>query len=39
MDPTLFNALMSLITLVIAIGGGYFINFLRQKIGNDKLNS
>ncbi|MGL4914077.1 MAG: phage holin, LLH family [Romboutsia sp.] len=39
MDSTLFNVLLSLITLIGAIGGSYLVNFLRQKIGNDKLNS
>ena len=39
MDSTLFNVFLSLLTLVITIGGGYLVNFLRNKIGNDKLYS
>ena len=37
MDTTLFNVLLSLITLLITVGGGYLINFLRQKIGTEEL--
>ncbi|HSQ89078.1 hypothetical protein [Romboutsia sp.] len=37
MDTALFNTFLSLITLVIAVGGGYLVNFLRQKIGREKL--
>lgn len=37
MDSTLVNTLLSLISLIIAVGGGYLVNFLRQKIGSDKL--
>lgn len=39
MDSTLFNLLLSLITLVITVGGGYLVNFIRHKIGNEKLSS
>lgn len=39
MDSTLFNTFLSLISLVIAVGGGYLVNFLRQKIGSDKLTN
>lgn len=39
MDSTLFNLLLSLITLVITVGGGYLVNFLRHKIGNEKLSN
>ena len=37
MDTTLFYVLLSLITLLITVGGGYLVNFLRQKIGTDQL--
>ena len=37
MDTTLFNVFLSLITLLIAVGGGYLVNFLRQKIGTEEL--
>ncbi len=39
MDTTLFNLLLSLITLVIALGGGYLISFLKHKIGSENLSS
>lgn len=37
MDTTLFNVFLSLVTLVIGVGGGYLVNFLNQKIGSEKL--
>ena len=39
MDSTLVNTFLSLISLIIAVGGGYLVNFLRQKIGSDKLTN
>jgi len=39
MDLTLFNTFLGLISLVIVVGGGYLVDFLRQKIGSDKLNN
>lgn len=37
MNEQLFNTLLTLITFIITIGGGYLINFLRQKIDNENL--
>lgn len=39
MNFDLFNALSTLVTIVITIGGGYLINFLRQKISSQKLST
>jgi hypothetical protein len=38
MDTTLFNLLLSLITVVIALGGGYLVSFLKHKIGSENIN-
>lgn len=37
MNSDLFNILSTIITSVITIGGGYLINFLRQKNSSQKL--
>ncbi|MEG1312375.1 MAG: phage holin, LLH family [Romboutsia sp.] len=36
MDSTLFNLILSVVSIVITIGGYYLINFLNQKIGTEK---
>lgn len=37
MDSTLFNLLLTLITFIIAVGGGFVVTYLNQKIGSQKL--
>lgn len=37
MDSNLFNLLLTIITFIIAIGGGYLITYLNHKIGSQKL--
>lgn len=39
MNPVTFNILLSILTLVITVTGGYLVNFLRQKIGNENINN
>lgn len=34
MSTDLFNALLSIITAVITIGGGFLINYLKNKVNN-----
>ena len=37
MDSNLFNLLLTILTFVITICGGFLINYLNQKIGSQKL--
>ena len=37
MNADLFNALLSILTAVITIGGGFVINYLKKKINNEKI--
>ena len=37
MDSTLFNLLLTIITFVISISAGFLVNYLNQKLGNQKL--
>ena len=37
MDSSLFNLLLPLITFIIAIGGGFLVAYLNQKIESQKL--
>lgn len=39
MNADLFNAMLSIITAVITIGGGVVINYLKKKINNEKLTT
>lgn len=36
MDSTLFNLLLSIIGVIISVGGVYLISFLNSKIGSEK---
>ena len=37
MDSNLFNSLLTIITFVITIGGGFLINYLNKKIESQNL--
>lgn len=39
MDSTLFNLLLSIVSIIIATVGYYFINFLNQKIGTEQTKN
>lgn len=39
MNADLFNALSSILTAIITIGGGFIINYLKHKSNNVKLES
>lgn len=39
MNADLFNVLLSILTAVITIGGGFVINYLKKKIDNEKLET
>lgn len=38
MPESVMQLLIYIIALIISIGGGYIVKYLRCKIGNDKLN-
>lgn len=38
MPESIMQILISILTVIISIGGGYIIKYLRDKIGSDKLN-
>lgn len=37
MDSNLFNLLLSIIAFIIAVGGGFLVTYLNQKIESQKL--
>lgn len=37
MDSSLFNLLLTLVTFIIAVGGGFVVTYLKQKIGSQKI--
>lgn len=37
MNSNLFNLLLTILTLVITVGGGFLVNYLNQKLGSQKL--
>ena len=37
MDSSLFNVLLTLITFIIAVGGGFVVTYLNQKIVSQQL--
>ena len=37
MDSSLFNLLLTLVTFIIAVGGGFVVTYLNQKIGSQKI--
>ncbi|MGL5311735.1 MAG: phage holin, LLH family [Peptostreptococcaceae bacterium] len=39
MDSNLFNLLMSLLTLIITVGGGYIINLIKKHFDSTKLTN
>lgn len=39
MNSDLFNALLSILTAVITIGGGFIINYLKSKVKNEKFDT
>lgn len=39
MSESVMQLLIAILTVIISVGGGYIIKYLRDKIGNDKLNN
>ena len=37
MDSSLFNLLLTIITFIITVGGGFLVTYLNQKIESQKL--